>query len=161
MPEGGLPQNAPGYPSCHVGWRDLIDVACGRMAAVVRTDDRFVIDQVKEKLGGLRLYWSGGLDSKTAAKVEEAIDLAEARADCTCERCGAEGRLRNSNGWLATACDDHAEGSLAESDDAQLMNLQVVRAVVDGKIKIVKCRRYDRNADAFIDVDPLTVGLTD
>src|SRR3990167_3567611 len=42
--------------------------------------------QVKEKYGGLRFYLSGG-----SAEAEAFIDVAEAEADVTCERCGQPG----------------------------------------------------------------------
>jgi hypothetical protein len=36
--------------------------------------------------------------------------LAVARSACTCEICGAEGRLYSRRGWLATRCAEHAAG---------------------------------------------------
>jgi len=42
----------------------------------------------KEKYATLRFYWEGALSPEANAKVEEIIDLAEARSACTCEVCG-------------------------------------------------------------------------
>ena len=47
------------------------------------------------------------------AKVEEIIDLAEARSACACEVCGEEGRLHQSGYWMMTRCALHAEGRAA------------------------------------------------
>lgn len=97
--------------------------------------------------------------SETAkAQVEEAIDLAEARSACTCEICGREGRLYDRGGWLATACPEHARGEPVPVK-VGCENLHVVRRLVDGGVRIVSCRRYDRNADAFVDVDPHSLGI--
>ena len=53
-----------------------------------------VLGQVKEKLGGLRVY--GGS--------HEAIVRAMERAQVTCEQCGRAGNLRRGYG-LRTLCD--------------------------------------------------------
>jgi hypothetical protein len=158
LPDGGAPESAPGYPSCHEGWFDLLDRACRRIADVLTPHDKFVIDQVKEKMGGLRIYWSGQLDAGARAAVEEAIDLAEARADCTCERCGAEGRLRVSDHWFATACDEHAKGRPVEIRPG-IDNLHVVRSIGKDGSRVISCRRYDRETDTFIDIDPSSVEI--
>jgi hypothetical protein len=52
--------------------------------------------QIKENFGTLRFYWSGDISNAARAKVEEALALAVARSACTCEICGAEGRLAAS-----------------------------------------------------------------
>ena len=92
-----------GYPECVEGWCDLLDRARGRIEAALAGNDTFTTLQIKEKYGTLRLYWRGCLLKEAEAKVEEAIDLAEARSACTCELCGAEGRLHSRGDWLATA----------------------------------------------------------
>jgi hypothetical protein len=48
----------------------------------------FRFSQIKEKHGGLRVYWDGTLSPDGTALVEEAIELAEARAAVTREICG-------------------------------------------------------------------------
>lgn len=61
-----------------------------------------VVQQVKEKLGGLRFYYSGGDDY-----IAGAVTMAELMADHTCEVCGTPGTLINFNGLLKTVCKDH------------------------------------------------------
>ena len=62
------------------------------------------ICQVKEKFGGLRFYTSDATD-----EMYNRIRLAEDVSYLTCEKCGELGELRGG-GWLATLCDEHAEG---------------------------------------------------
>lgn len=60
-----------------------------------------VVDQVKEKFGGLRFYYHGGDDT-----VHGMVRMAEAWAAHTCETCGESGQLRHG-GWVRTLCDKH------------------------------------------------------
>jgi hypothetical protein len=154
----GRPEAAQGYPECDEGWRDLLERACVRMENAVDNDDAFIVEQIKEKLGTLRFYWSGELSQEAEAKVKEAIALAEARSACTCEICGAEGRLYNRGGWLATACAQHARGE-AVPIKRGFENVRIVRRMVEGRVRIIFCRRYDRSADMFVDVDPKSLGI--
>lgn len=82
---------------CNDGWHDLIDRNC---ALIVRADPNAELFQLKEKLGGLRMYFKGTTD--------EALDIAEEaeRESFTiCETCGKSGKLRDY-GWLKTLCED-------------------------------------------------------
>ena len=56
-------------------------------------------DQVKEKYGGLRIYFSGGDDY-----VDGLISMAEEMSYKICERCGCPGSP-NKQGWIMTLCD--------------------------------------------------------
>jgi hypothetical protein len=56
-------------------------------------------DQVKEKYGGLRLYFSGGDDY-----VEGLVSMAEAMSYKICEVCGNKGEP-NKGGWISTLCE--------------------------------------------------------
>jgi hypothetical protein len=62
------------------------------------------ICQVKEKFGGLRFYTNECSDD-----MWNRIHLAESASYITCEKCGELGNLRGG-GWMATLCDEHAEG---------------------------------------------------
>jgi hypothetical protein len=146
------------YPECNEGWRDLLDRACVRIEAALAGGDTFTAEEIKEKYGTLRFYWRGRLPSEAEARVEEAIDLAKARSACTCEICGAEGRLYSRGGWLATACREHARGGPAPVRPG-FENLHVVRRFGAGGLQTVSCRRYNRATDAFVDVDPGSLGI--
>ena len=56
-------------------------------------------DQVKEKYGGLRLYFSGGDEY-----VEGLISMAESFSYTVCEVCGNKGEP-NKGGWISTLCE--------------------------------------------------------
>jgi hypothetical protein len=158
-PPAGALEGAEGSPDCGQGWRDLLERACVRIRAAVQADGgSFKATQIKEKFGSLRFYWDGALSPEAVALVEEAVDLAEARSACTCEICGAEGRLHYRGGWLATACAEHARGEPVPVRPG-CENVHVVRQVVEGRVRIISCRRYDRDADAFVDVDPDSLGI--
>jgi hypothetical protein len=151
-------EGVQGYPECNEGWRDLIERACVRIENALDNGDTVKIVQIKEKYGTLRFYWRGRLPSETEAKVGEVVSLAEARSACTCETCGAEGRLYNRGGWFATACSEHARGEPAPVRPG-FENLQIVRRFGAGGLQKVSCRRYDRATDAFVDVDPGSLGI--
>jgi hypothetical protein len=156
----GRPESARGSPSCEEGWRDLLERACARIDAALVEGGAFRVLQIKEKLGTLRLYWSGDMPEIAKANVKEAIALAVARSACTCEICGAEGRLHNRGGWLATACAGHAKGEPVPVKPG-FENLHIVRTFSSkpGRFPIVSCRRYMRDTDSFVDVDPMTLGI--
>lgn len=60
-----------------------------------------IIDQIKEKFGGFRFYYSGGDDT-----IYGMVRMAESWASHSCEECGAPGK-RNGEGWVKTLCDFH------------------------------------------------------
>lgn len=56
-------------------------------------------DQIKEKYGTLRVYFSGGDEY-----VEGLVSMAEAISGKICEVCGNKGQP-NKGGWISTLCD--------------------------------------------------------
>jgi len=62
-----------------------------------------VADQVKEKYGGLRFYYTGGDD-----KISHFIEFAEYMSYHTCEVCGKPGKTYGG-GWVRTLCEEHAK----------------------------------------------------
>jgi hypothetical protein len=153
---------APGYPSVGDGWRDLVETAIGRIATGVAAapGGSVKIGQIKEKFATLRIYLDRrrALSDQTNAAIDEAIELAEARSACTCETCGAEGRLYAKNGWLLTACEQHAKGEAVKvRPDRE--NIHITRTLKDGKLSIASCRRYIRETDSFVDVPPAELGI--
>jgi hypothetical protein len=153
----GDPPRAQGWPWVKDGWRDLVERACDRIRAAVQADrGTFKVIQIKEKFGSLRIYWDGTLSPQTAAQVEEAVDLAEARSCCTCEICGEPGRLYGG-GWWTTRCTQHAEDRLA-IEGRQDDGIHVLKRIVGGRRRTLR-RRYDRETDSFIDVDPDSLGI--
>ena len=108
---------------CEVGngWYELLSSVCWRIfqherniseRVLVRTqndkpndksDLEYIpvkFDQVKEKYGGLRLYFSGGDDY-----VDGVVGMAEEYSYKVCERCGNAGKP-NKGGWITTLCEN-------------------------------------------------------
>ena len=153
------PGVAEASPECGAGWQDLLERACARIRAAVQVDGgTFKFTQIKEKYGTARLYWESTLSPEADALVEEIIDLDEARSACTCEVCGAEGRLQRVGGWLRTRCAAHGQGHPV-NEKPGCENVTISHVVARGTNSvIVKRRRYVRETDSFIEIDPLIIG---
>lgn len=67
------------------------------------TEEYFPVkfDQIKEKYGGLRVYFSGGDDY-----VEGLVSMAEAMSYKVCDVCGNKGEA-NKGGWISVRCEVH------------------------------------------------------
>ena len=61
------------------------------------------LDQVKEKFGTLRFYYTGGDEH-----ISGMVRMAESMSGVTCEECGSPGKTRG-RGWIYTACDAHSK----------------------------------------------------
>jgi hypothetical protein len=93
------------------GWWQIIESLCKNIQHHVDWKNRqtgegcqpVVVDQIKEKFGGLRFYYTGGDDT-----VDGMVRMAESWAANSCEVCGVPGKLR-SGGWMRTLCDHHEE----------------------------------------------------
>ena len=64
------------------------------------------IDQVKEKFGGLRFYYSGGDD-----EISGMVRLAESLSYRTCEYCGSTKDIGYTSGWIISCCKSCHESS--------------------------------------------------
>ena len=65
------------------------------------------LDQVKEKFGTLRFYYSGGDDA-----IDGMVRMAESMSGVTCEECGNPGE-RRGGGWVHTYCEPCEEKRVA------------------------------------------------
>jgi hypothetical protein len=93
------------------GWWPIIESLCANIQS--HTDwwnknretrpvvEQVVVEQIKEKFGGLRFYYQGGDDT-----VAGMVRMAESWASVTCEDCGVPGVSR-SGGWIKTLCERH------------------------------------------------------
>lgn len=84
------------------GWKPMVKSLvrlCTNYCSVMGLP--FTIEQVKEKFGTLRFYYSGGDEY-----VRELVDVVELASERKCEVCGKYATLR-SGGWLRTLCDKH------------------------------------------------------
>lgn len=78
------------------GWRPLVTKLVKDIAAI---DEDVVVDQVKEKFGGLRFYFSGGNE-----EVDRLVDVAESESYEICERCGTKEDVETKGWWILTLC---------------------------------------------------------
>ncbi len=93
------------------GWLPIIQVLCSHIQTHIdwrnKTKEgsvtQVVVEQIKEKFGGLRFYYQGGDDY-----IDGLVSMAESWAARTCETCGHLGS-RRSGGWIRTLCDEHEQ----------------------------------------------------
>jgi hypothetical protein len=90
------------------GWWPILEALCANIQSHIdwrvkqgRDISQVEVNQIKEKFGGLRFYYSGGDD-----EISGMVRMAEAWANIACEECGAAGERRNG-GWIRNLCDRH------------------------------------------------------
>lgn len=101
---------------CGDGWYDIIRSVCweikqhenhvhNMIKLKQKEDPDYILpydsvkfDQIKEKFGGLRIYFTGGDD-----RVRGIVGLAEDISYKICENCGNRGEP-NKSGWIQTLC---------------------------------------------------------
>jgi hypothetical protein len=89
------------------GWHPIIEKA---LAAIELIDPDAYVVQIKEKLGGLRLYMqaSSGLDTPQGWAVHALASQAEHEAGNRCEECGGfPTRNEPVYKWYRTLCQEH------------------------------------------------------
>ena len=101
---------------CGDGWYNIINQLCANIQHHIDWRNRknelnpnqpivpqVTVDQVKEKFGTLRFYYTGGDDY-----IDGLVSMAESMSGVTCEECGNPGSTVG-RGWLTTLCEKHAE----------------------------------------------------
>jgi len=90
------------------GWYPILETLCTNIQSHIdwrvkqgKDCPQVVVEQIKEKFGGLRFYYQGGDDY-----ISGLVSMAESYADIACEDCGGIGK-RRSGGWIRTLCDAH------------------------------------------------------
>jgi hypothetical protein len=76
----------------------LAEIVAGDFRQVPESIPQVTLDQVKEKFGTLRFYYSGGDD-----EISGMVRMAESMTGVTCESCGNPGE-RRGGGWVHTYC---------------------------------------------------------
>jgi hypothetical protein len=77
----------------HVEWKNKDSEVCPPV----------VVEQIKEKFGGLRFYYQGGDEY-----ISGLVSMAESWAGIACEECGGIGK-RRGGGWVRTLCNKHED----------------------------------------------------
>ena len=77
----------------------LAEIIAGDFRSVPESIPQVTLDQIKEKFGTLRFYYTGGDDY-----ISGMVSLAESMTGVTCEGCGNPGKTRGG-GWVHTYCE--------------------------------------------------------
>lgn len=92
------------------GWYPILEELCKNIQQHIEWANRetevcpqVVVEQIKEKFGGLRFYYEGGDE-----QIHGMVRMAEAWAGVACEECGGIGK-RRGGGWVRTLCDKHED----------------------------------------------------
>jgi hypothetical protein len=103
---------------CGDGWFNILNQLMGNIQHHIDWKNRkeevvaqVTLDQVKEKFGTLRFYYTGGDDV-----IDGMVRMAEAMSGVTCETCGVPGK-RRGGGWVTTLCTEHAEARGIYTDE--------------------------------------------
>ena len=93
---------------CGDGWFNILDQLMGNIQHHIDWKNKngevvhqVTLNQVKEKFGSLRFYYTGGDDY-----IDGMVTLAESMSGVTCEDCGSPG-TQNQGGWIKTTCAAH------------------------------------------------------
>jgi hypothetical protein len=92
----------------------LQEIVNGDFRTVPEPVPQVTLDQVKEKFGTLRFYYTGGDDT-----IRGMVRMAESMSGVTCEECGKPG-TSTSGGWIKTVCKEHGGIDFDESEEAYL-----------------------------------------
>jgi hypothetical protein len=93
---------------CGEGWFEIINRLCdliqNHLDYINNQEAQVVITYIKEKYGGLSVFYRGG-DQYTNG----AITMAELLSYTICEICGDQGTPGSpeDNGWVTTRCSKH------------------------------------------------------
>jgi hypothetical protein len=100
------------------GWWPILEALCANIQSHIdwrnresETVPQVVVEQIKEKFGGLRFYYQGGDE-----QIHGMVRMAEAWAANCCEECCAPG-TRRGGGWIRTLCNKHEAERQARIED--------------------------------------------
>ena len=91
---------------CGDGWYNILNQLMGNIQHHIDWKEKqgkpvpqVTLDQVKEKFGTQRFYYTGGDEY-----ISGMVTMAEAMSGTTCESCGNPGE-RTGGGWIKTICE--------------------------------------------------------
>jgi hypothetical protein len=116
--KGAEPSIGASWPK---GWDTLLRHLCADINAMLDDDEAaaFEVQQIKEKFGALRFYWTAyradqhpaplkpshaGLKAGKGPAILARVLAAQELSSSTCMLCGGPGRTRQ-NGWVHVSCD--------------------------------------------------------
>lgn len=98
--------------ACGEGWAAILERLFLDLEKVIPVAIDWHAVQIKEKMGGLRVYYDikpRDVPDDLRWAIYRLVSLAEARSYDTCEQCGRPGLLRNRTGFFFVSCDRHAD----------------------------------------------------
>lgn len=134
---------------CGNGWAPIIDVYLAIVDYHVPRGRGYQLRQVKEKMGGLRIYDSADVVDEVRAVLDEARELAECRSYYACEVCGRRGSLRGRN-WFRVRCDEHTRDEITGEIEPPRDPGPDIRI---GSAGGAGWKRYDPGIDAFVECE--------
>lgn len=86
------------------GWMPIVDILFAYAdewnSTAQQEEDKIVFEQIKEKFGGLRVYYTGG-----SPEFRGMVEMAEILSQYICERCGDTADNEKVKGyWCQTLC---------------------------------------------------------
>lgn len=90
---------------CPQGWEKLVEELLVRVDQIATASGQSLlrVDQIKEKFGGLRIYFN----RVESEEIKKLVSEAEKKAFLTCDVCGKEGKAASKRGWISTRCEEH------------------------------------------------------
>jgi hypothetical protein len=92
------------------GWWPILEKLCANIQSHIdwktkqgHVIPQVVVEQIKEKFGGLRFYYEGGDEY-----IDGLVSMAESWANAVCEDCGKPA-TKQTTGWIKNVCDEHFE----------------------------------------------------
>jgi hypothetical protein len=99
------------YFECDEGWISLIDSLSQKLEDInnnFKSKKSYIrAEQVKEKFGGLRFYYSSeNVDEQTLNLIDSYISEAEKHSRNVCQLCGSEADFAaaSKTNWIVTLC---------------------------------------------------------
>lgn len=110
--EKKYPNIAIPYIESGFGWMPIVEILFAYADEWNKTahneEDKIVFDQIKEKFGTLRVYYTGG-----SPEFRGMVEMAEIVAQYICERCGDIADSERRKGyWCQTLCPNCKKNSI-------------------------------------------------
>ena len=94
---------------CGDGWYNLLDSAFRKIYKIIPLGIEIKVEQIKEKFGTLRFYYTPRSDDKDLCEIiNDIVSNTENESSIICEVCGFPGIVRSKGRWLACRCKECA-----------------------------------------------------